>query len=1092
MSDLLWIAVPGGLASADDVTLRVLVVPRLDAAVPLSAQGMGRWPPPELIAPTTRASVELAQDPDGAVGEPLRVAVRLDAQDGLWDAFFSATPVTSPSAATERTVSVTPTTAQARRVEATYRGAAGALRNRDSLPEFEGEVAARISEYEQDAVPPPPPAPTGTTSDADFHRVLSLLREHPTVLRALGLILELTIPVGALPSTPTGVVRVGWPDAPLGVPRIRSPWSAFTRASFLPAPADDSDLEAGMVALGRPQWELHTIDVDSALGRLRDAARSTGAAPASLPALRTGGVMLVRAEREVGLAARHQAGRARAGRRDVELPTLGADDLTLGYRVDVRVIGEDWHSLSVRDASYSVDGRTITDQFREEGHIKARAGLDHGDGVVRLDEVVARWDGWSLAVPRPAVDGRPRRGNGSSALPFDFVRDLVPEPGSLLKLRFGTTYQLRARVADLTGGGRLLVEPSPDGSDSPPIAFTRHEPIAAPHVTQRDGVLQPTFGPGAAMDVMVVREGPGDTDVEDRERVLHPPLAAHEVVERHGGFDGDPETTFALLERGQLPDPAAAGLVVFLRPEPGGPAADLEPKVWSEDWPDFVPKRLRLEPRTGAQPTLNWDNDHDLVVRLSPAEQASLEISSFLTLDRLGEFAVTGWLPRSPTNDQDAAQGAVDAVVSGRHPMVTPARVVTVVHAVRKPLSSPAGTFRPGRAEGETFATLTPQPPRLDVDTASTVALSVSASWTEVDDRGEHPVAGVPLPAVPVARGAIGLPLVQHELGDTRHRRVTYSLTAVSRFRHFFTGGEDEDFQTSGETGEVIVPSSARPVPAVVRSVVPAFVWTESRDGGVITRRRLGNRVRVELARPWFTTGAGEALAVIVPESDPPPELWPYLTQVGRDPIWDTPLPPRFPRPDGGVSVALAETGERVLAVPFGVWSAGGSWYADVVLPATASYSPMAQLAVGRFQRHSLEGLHLSAVSRTDFVPLLPDRTLTVDASQAGRVSVLLEGVEASGPNRNIVHVVPEQARDPSVASELVALDATDTTPAWVAFSGAGARLGEPVVLTIPTGGPLRLRIREVENVGGDLEPALGSADELQQRTVFTDVVALP
>ena len=371
-------------------------------------------------------------------------------------------------------------------------------------------------------------------------------------------------------------------------------------------------------------------------------------------------------------------------------------------------------------------------------------------------------------------------------------------------------------------------------------------------------------------------------------------MTTFDVIERHGLFDGDPDNTFPLADPrgGPLADPVAAGVAVFLRPEPGGPLADIEPKDWVEPWPGFVAKNLALRIRAEGEPTLDWETPHDLVVRLSPAEQVTLEVSSFVEADRLGEFALNQWLPKA-SGDAGPVAGAVDAVVSGRHPMITPARTVTLVHAVRKPRAEPAGTFDVRRSEGQTFVTLDPRPARLEVDTNSTAAVQVSAAWQEIDDAGEsHPVTGAPVQTVAVDRGDEALDPVRHELGDTKHRRITYTLTAISRFRQFFEGGTDGDFQTVGNTAEVRLPTSARPAPPVVRSVVPAFTWEEARSGGVLTRRRRGGRVRVELARPWFTTGAGEALAVLVPTGDQPPaELWPFLTQIGRDPLWDTPVP---------------------------------------------------------------------------------------------------------------------------------------------------------------------------------------------------------
>ena len=58
-------------------------------------------------------------------------------------------------------------------------------------------------------------------------------------------------------------------------------------------------------------------------------------------------------------------------------------------------------------------------------------------------------------------------------------------------------------------------------------------------------------------------------------------------------------------------------------------------------------------------------------------------------------------------------------------------------------------------------------------------------------------------------------------------------------------------------------------------------------------------------------------------------------------------------------------------AAPTAAGTAAVSAFADVAFPYTGSYSPLVQLAVARFQRHSLTGLWISPVVRPDFLPLL-------------------------------------------------------------------------------------------------------------------------
>ncbi|MER7585777.1 hypothetical protein [Kitasatospora sp. NPDC097691] len=1150
MSELLWVAVPGGLTPPDQALLRLLIIPRLDAGTTLTANGLAHWPPQSLTAPGTTLRIDTAAAPGGPVAAH-PTAPRSQVQGGVWEAFFRPDAGVRPAVPIpQREVSVRPTAAEKRRILATYQTSAMVLRSADSLPAFHNTVRSELAKYQDDETPPAPAAnaPAGTGPDAgppDVHRVLALLREHPAVLRAMGLILELPVPVADLPDTDEGVIRVGWDTPPAGLPPIASPWSAYTRATFLPTGADGADLTDGMLALGRPHWDLTTIDTVSALGRLRDAAATeaasaraaaaagpapdgeqngepdpaavrpeTGDHAPTLPALRTAGILLIRDGHEEQLKDRQREGNTQVGRPGIELPVLTAEHLLLGYRFDVRVFGETWHSLNRRLATYSVGGQTVARRTPEEGHVKARSGIDHGDGVLRTDEVLARWDGWSLTAPRPTFDGRVTGDptGATNTLPFDFGWTMEPEPGTLLKLRFGKLYQIRARVADIAGGGRPPESPSPDGSDSDTVLFGRHEPIGSPTVTLPDGVEAGALGPGATTFVMVVRaeEDEASRPSADAVRSLLPPPAAFETVERHGMFDlAGPDDTFGLVLRETLPDPAAAGAAVFLRPEPGGPPADLEPKGWQGAWPDLASKRIVLHVRRPGEPTVDWTTDDDLTVALGPAQQVTLELSSFLDSTTLGSFALNAWLPRNLGGDHpDVLEDALSAVVSGRNPMITPARTLTLLHTVKRPLATPAGTLKSQRTEGQTFSDLvpTPDPPGaqtastgpLGVHTASTGTLTVTGSWAEVDDSGTHPASGH-VTTVPVGRGDTELPTLRHEFGDTKHRQVTYTLTATSRFRPYYGSGAPEDFQTtSAPTPEIDVPSSARPAAPQVLSVVPAFTWATAQNGATITHRRLGNRLRVELARPWFLTGAEEALALLVSQGEPTENLLPYVTLFGRDPIWDTVIPPHSPALDG-LHVALAEIDLKVLAVPHPVWSHGDSWYADLALPATTSYSPLIRPVVARLQTHSLPDLELSPVVRTDFVPLLPDRTLTVERMSGDWIRVTLDGIGPNGPEPNIVRVAVEHPADGGADVDGVA--AHQVGPGSIGWVGVGrgrTKLGDSVLVEASAPGPLRVRVRELEQIPSGTpsdqpEKVLTEpSTELSDRVVFTDVVPLP
>ena len=131
----------------------------------------------------------------------------------------------------------------------------------------------------------------------------------------------------------------------------------------------------------------------------------------------------------------------------------------------------------------------------------------------------------------------------------------------------------------------------------------------------------------------------------DTTRELVPPSATFEVIERHKKLDGDPDRSRELLSRPDLADPASGGVVGFVGGAPGEPPLDLEPKDWKGRWPDLAAKRLELRKRVGNEPTLEWENNGELlVIRLSPAEEANLEISSLIDEKSKSAFSISNWL----------------------------------------------------------------------------------------------------------------------------------------------------------------------------------------------------------------------------------------------------------------------------------------------------------------------------------------------------------------------------------------------------------------------------------------------------------------
>ena len=387
------------------------------------------------------------------------------------------------------------------------------------------------------------------------------------------------------------------------------------------------------------------------------------------------------------------------------------------------------------------------------------------------------------------------------------------------------------------------------------------------------------------------------------------------------------------------------------------------------------------------------------------------------------------------------------------------------------------------------------------------------ASWNEWSDGLSPSRVSAPLPSLPVTRGAAALPTLWQEFGDTKHRVIDLTLTAVSRYRDCFAGPtEDAAFTTTGIVAGVVVKNSARPAPPVAAATVPAFAWSEIRGPGTLTRARGGGRLRVELAHPWFTTGEGEAVGVVLwpgSEDTIPDQLRDMVSRLNRDPIQPTAAPPvlaaesMFTGFGEPVGARLPDSAAVVRVLPFPVFSHGERWYADIALPgaAAASYAPFARLALVRFQRQSLVGtapasdLRVSAAVRTDMVPLLPDRRLEVRQDSAG-LHITLSGVTRQGPRTNRVQATLERAD--ALGAELTALSISPPAVShWTKVPGAVAEgtTNQPLSpITLPAdAGTLRLVVRKVEQLTGQASGVgVGAAQELTERTVYVDVVDLP
>jgi hypothetical protein len=640
-------------------------------------------------------------------------------------------------------------------------------------------------------------------------------------------------------------------------------------------------------------------------------ARRTRSTPGTEapPALRASGIAITRLDRARRFHERvFQRGDDIALAGNPAQVSLDADDLVRGWRLDVRPEGDRWRTLVRRVGRVDLPGSRLGgwDLPEAEGWISDTLSGDD-DGDLYLGEEVVRWDGWSPVAPKPGTvigtDDQidPDRA-GSQPLPdLPVVVRYRPVPGSLVPLRYGRRYQLRVRAVDIGGNGADS-SLEPDASEaSPPVLFGRLDPVHSPDV-----LLTAPRLPGERPERVVLRSQQWDRPAAETGEVvaarhLMPPRTTVTEAEKHGVLDdaqGRPRPDlYALLaqrdayalpddplaredpddpaageegtsryvtdlaaqdlrqllpgpfEVGYLPDPFARALEIV--DADGTSLVPLNPGIsLGGDWPERTSVRLAVV--EGDQVEVGWDEGERLLrVALPKATVLPLRLSCRFDDGDLQRFSLAEWLANRlgvPLSGL-ATTTLGRRVLAGRHWMFTPWRSLTLVHAVKQPLTEP-------KLDEPTFSVVA-RPLAVTASdlgfsaawhAGSTGRLDLLAAWDEGVDRGP----GTPAPQVrrvevlasELRRDQAGTPaddgVVQaalrpvHEHGDTKFRRISYRLEATTAFLENFTESASVTFPAGGsaDLAGVAVPSTVVLRRTVVGGDGEPTVITYRRDDG--------------------------------------------------------------------------------------------------------------------------------------------------------------------------------------------------------------------------------------------------------------------
>lgn len=541
-----------------------------------------------------------------------------------------------------------------------------------------------------------------------------------------------------------------------------------------------------------------------------------------------------------------------------------------------------------------------------------------------------------------------------------------------------------------------------------------------------------------------------------------------------------------------LPDPIARGVTFRGLPKApnGGGAGQLQFSglpdssgnvsmvTFGGSWPVITPFRLQIIEGDGEP---KWDESGQmLTVFLPKALKVDILFSSFLRKDGNGadDIQLMRLFEIAPAAKRADIQRLAEM---GSHWMLTPWRTLTLVHAVQKPLEEPKPTdqfqaYKQPNGIGETFAAVRGS---IGAHVASTGKIDILAKWDEPVDRigepeprridgkahvvdfeiGEEFVGfytdnvQLPIPSKPdhaVAKKE-SRNIYKHEFGDTKYRKVDYYLKGTTRFREYFpislfrdpVNRPEHDDETDSEklkrrmhrigpkvTREIY--NSARPATPMIRYIIPTFGWPEEeRAERSVLSKRCGNGLRVLIERPWYSSGDGELLGVVLQQTGGAllnlsnDVLRDLTTRWGKDPIWGSanmaslPSPSSFANADKvGTNLSIVEReGVKVDVVGYPVEfdKDRGLWFSDIEINAGNTYNPFIRLALCRYQPKSISDCHLSPIVRPPFAQLLPDRVtaVVIDSGDDKKIRVIVSGIYGTNQLTRSAPVAANQTPPP-------------------------------------------------------------------------------
>ncbi len=474
-------------------------------------------------------------------------------------------------------------------------------------------------------------APVLKKPDFEFHDILSIVANYPQLQRKLGLVIDFEFAPPADKIIPAGNahIRIIPTNINFSAPTtVVCPATQHTKTAggYYAKPDSSSAIDKGHLKINTDAFTVFQLDTDGAALKLcqqvdalmlKKAKHIFYAAENNMPNAAAIPLFNNEAPKKEGIPSNRTAGIgvARNGMAEklfakfnrmkdlipkliisgspvpagvtgtnatwvLPAETLTADDVTLGFRMDIQPEDKpgQWFSLHKRINTYSFLNSaglniSIPGMEADEGFIQTSAAEEKTETGTQLKvgEAIARWEGWSLSVPRPGSalndplldsdnevysdkDGNKSKETDKYKTPgtADFRLNVLPNivSGSLPMLRFGKKYSIKIRTVDLAGNSTAVTEQPENTSDciKPSIKYMRYEPVDAPFLKLGNEIKD-----GESGEMMVIRSNDGiapaqyennnlkagQTSAYPGEAVRHvlPPRTTLEMATTHGMID---------------------------------------------------------------------------------------------------------------------------------------------------------------------------------------------------------------------------------------------------------------------------------------------------------------------------------------------------------------------------------------------------------------------------------------------------------------------------------------------------------------------------------------------------------------------------